>query len=510
MRFTRSGGIAAGVVIGGLLGFSLSLGDPPGMQVESIGGGALFGLVGAVIIVVIDGIMRPATRKTASPATGNSSGPKSADFIVAESSESADEVAKDSQEPIEPDLIESRFEASVREAFETIRNPKTNWVQTLVVLAVSVAVFMRLHMQSSPIAFTVMLVGVLFFHELGHYLGMQFFGYRNVRMFFIPLFGAAVSGQATSGKSYQQAIVTLLGPLPGLCAALALFGVLWVPGLIETYRIEVAQLATLLAIINGFNLLPVLPLDGGRLLNQIFFSRNRYLEATFHLLAGIALIAYGASRGQQVLWWIGVWLVISARPTFKTNSIAARVSSELSGPLPPMDASIPLPMLRAILAEIKSELPGAKTTRAVANATFCVWEKIHVQPPGAILTVGMLLVYLLGATVAIGTTALPTGNSPIELSLQQIARDANKNSPKWLDAVTRLDRIEAGPGKTISYIYTATRDLPEQQKQGFSEDIAHRALADPKMQAILSAGVTVWYKYYDMSGRLLLGVPVYK
>lgn len=33
------------------------------------------------------------------------------------------------------------------------------------------------------------LVPVLLFHELGHYVAMRVFGYRNVRMFFIPMFG---------------------------------------------------------------------------------------------------------------------------------------------------------------------------------------------------------------------------------------------------------------------------------------------------------------------------------
>lgn len=37
-------------------------------------------------------------------------------------------------------------------------------------------------------------IGVLLFHELGHYVAMRLFGYRDVRMFFVPFFGAAVSG----------------------------------------------------------------------------------------------------------------------------------------------------------------------------------------------------------------------------------------------------------------------------------------------------------------------------
>jgi len=90
------------------------------------------------------------------------------------------------------------YEHAVLKELEKIRNPTGNWAQTIFVLVISVAVFVGLGMREHPFAFTAMLVGVLFFHELGHYVGMRIFGYRNVRMFFIPLFGAAVSGQKTT------------------------------------------------------------------------------------------------------------------------------------------------------------------------------------------------------------------------------------------------------------------------------------------------------------------------
>ena len=54
------------------------------------------------------------------------------------------------------------------------------------------------------------LLGVLLFHELGHYAGMRLFGYRDVRMFFIPFFGAAVSGRREGVAAWKEAIVLLL------------------------------------------------------------------------------------------------------------------------------------------------------------------------------------------------------------------------------------------------------------------------------------------------------------
>ena len=300
-----------------------------------------------------------------------------------------------SAEPLDP------FEESVLGELEKIRNPKGNWVQTLVILAISLMLFIGLGVRDHPIAFTAMLVGVLFFHELGHYVGMRIFGYRNVRMFFIPLFGAAVSGQKTSAKSYQEAIVTLLGPLPGLCLAVVLLGVALLPGFGREYRLVLVQVSLLLGFINGFNLLPIFPLDGGRLLNQILFSRNRYLEGVFQVLAALALIAFGATGGGMFLFVLGVWLLASINPTFQTNTIARRIGSLLGDQMPPGNEPIPLPLFRAIVGEVQSRLPGAKTAKGIAGFVFRIWEKMHVRPPGTVATVALLLVYLLAATLTV-------------------------------------------------------------------------------------------------------------
>ena len=69
----------------------------------------------------------------------------------------------------------------------------------------------------------------------------------------------------------------------------------------------------LLGLINGFNLLPILPLDGGRLLNQFLFSRNRYLEGVLQFLAAFALIACGAALGGMFLFFLGVLLLMRRR-----------------------------------------------------------------------------------------------------------------------------------------------------------------------------------------------------
>ena len=295
----------------------------------------------------------------------------------------------------------ARSSSRVLEELEKIRNPRTNWVQTLVILAASLALFVLLGMRNSPLTFTAALVGVLLFHELGHYVGMRIFGYRNVRMFFIPFLGAAVSGQKTTVKSYQEAIVTLLGPLPGLCLAVVLFAVAFISGIGQQHRRELLWLSMLFGLINEFNLLPVFPLDGGRLLNQILFSRNRYLDGIFQFLAALAFIAYGVARQRYFFVILGGSFVTGVGPSFKMNSIAQRIATLLGDQMPPVDGPIPLTLLRAMVGQVQSLLPTVKTAKGVAAVTSRIWEKMHVQPPGAVATVVLLLVYLTAAMLSI-------------------------------------------------------------------------------------------------------------
>ena len=78
----------------------------------------------------------------------------------------------------------------------------------------------------------------------------------NVSIFFIPFLGAAASGRATSVSPSREAIVVLLGPIPGIVIGCLLLFALG--GDIDP-RIERA--AKLAIGLNAFNLLPLMPLD---------------------------------------------------------------------------------------------------------------------------------------------------------------------------------------------------------------------------------------------------------
>jgi Zn-dependent protease len=499
MEFSGIRGLIAGPVILGLIVLFVSSNAPPNTRIVYVGVGAAFGFLAALILLMIDRLRRPRTEAISETFDA---GP--AQMAELPASFTAADPEADAEQPVAEDSGLDPFEVLVHEEVEKIRNPKTNWIQTLLILVVSLVMFIGLGMQNRPWAFTATLIGVLLLHELGHYLGMRYFGYRNVRMFFIPGFGAAVSGHKTSAQGYQEAIVTLLGPVPGLCLGVALLALLRNPAFGGPHRPELAVAANMLLLLNGFNLLPVFPLDGGRLLNQALFCRGAYLEAVFQILTVGVLIAYGWLRHQPMLSGVGIGFLMSVMSTLNTTAIARALGKQFAGRLPPMDGPIPPNVLHAIVHLVQTQQPSVKTAKRIAGVVFRVWERMHVQPPGLAATVALLLVYLGATLLGANVVRVRWIEGSVEHQLERFVHDWNQRLPRRIDEITRCDRVELGPGRSLSFVYTVSKDLPEEQKRKLTEDIRRRMLAASSLRPLFAAGVSMWHKYYDPTGNKLL------
>ena len=124
--------------------------------------------------------------------------------------------------------------------------------------------------------YILILTGVIFIHELGHFLAMRIYKYKDLSIFFIPLIGALASGQKDEISQKQKTIISLAGPLPGVLIGSGLIALslvnendfLWRTGAIFIF-------------LNLFNLLPVLPLDGGQIIKSMFFQNNDKINIVF-------------------------------------------------------------------------------------------------------------------------------------------------------------------------------------------------------------------------------------
>jgi Zn-dependent protease len=112
--------------------------------------------------------------------------------------------------------------------------------------------------------FAVLFVLLLFVHELGHALWLRKEGIPAGAPVFIPFLGALISMKGMPRDAYIEAKVGLAGPVLGT------FGAAVVLGLGELQDSDLLRAAGSTGfLLNLFNLLPIVPLDGGRAMAAI-------------------------------------------------------------------------------------------------------------------------------------------------------------------------------------------------------------------------------------------------
>lgn len=157
--------------------------------------------------------------------------------------------------------------------------------------------------------FAVGLVVMLFVHEMGHVWAMQLKGMPTRAPVFIPMLGAVIFAPPFKSRE-EEAFVGYGGPLIGSIAGILMFGI-WA---ITPGRPEILLLISYVAIfLNLFNLIPIRPLDGGRV-TQVTGSWFKYLGI------GILLLLTAYIRQPAILLiWILVLDDITFHPKLKAG-----------------------------------------------------------------------------------------------------------------------------------------------------------------------------------------------
>jgi Zn-dependent protease len=129
--------------------------------------------------------------------------------------------------------------------------------------------------------FAVGFVLLIFVHEAGHAIVMRRLGLQAGAPVFIPFVGAVIAMKSLPRDAYVEALVGIGGPVLGSVGALVCLAVAWATGSLLWY-----SLASTGFLINLFNLIPVSPLDGGRIVGVI----SKWLWAAGYVI-GIAVFA---------------------------------------------------------------------------------------------------------------------------------------------------------------------------------------------------------------------------
>jgi Zn-dependent protease len=133
--------------------------------------------------------------------------------------------------------------------------PKLKLLTTVGTMLVSVAAYSFVFGWQFAIGF----VALIFVHEMGHVIQLRREGLKASAPMFIPFMGAVISARSLGNNALAEARVGLAGPILGSVGSAACI-VLWQVTGNDLWR----ALAFTGFFLNLFNLLPVVPLDGGR------------------------------------------------------------------------------------------------------------------------------------------------------------------------------------------------------------------------------------------------------
>ncbi len=151
--------------------------------------------------------------------------------------------------------------------------------------ALTVGVYTILFSWKFAIALVVM-VGV---HECGHVWAMWRSGVTVRGIYLLPFIGGAAVADGIAGTRAKNAYIDINGPIWGSILAALCFGAWLGVGTPEGDLLGAA--AAWGALLNLFNLLPIMPLDGGRILNDVSFS----LGSTIGTVAVFASLLFGGA-----------------------------------------------------------------------------------------------------------------------------------------------------------------------------------------------------------------------
>jgi Zn-dependent protease len=133
--------------------------------------------------------------------------------------------------------------------------PQVKVLATAATMAVSVAAYGAIWGFAFGLGFVILLL----VHEMGHVIALRREGIRASAPMFVPFLGAVISARSLGDNALAEARVGLAGPILGTIGSLVCLGVWLVTG--HDYWRALAYTGLFL---NLFNLLPVVPLDGGR------------------------------------------------------------------------------------------------------------------------------------------------------------------------------------------------------------------------------------------------------
>lgn len=148
-------------------------------------------------------------------------------------------------------------------------------ISVILVILFTFWIYTALGVKMTAFIFMILLV-----HEGGHLCALKYFCMKVHGLFFIPLVGAGVVPKEEFPSPEAEAAVALAGPVAGLSWNLVAFlaiGINW-----RFFLDSLLLVIPLNLVINVLNLMPILPLDGGRIVRAALLRGEEKFDTRDH------------------------------------------------------------------------------------------------------------------------------------------------------------------------------------------------------------------------------------
>ncbi|HEX5269869.1 MAG TPA: hypothetical protein VFW33_05255, partial [Gemmataceae bacterium] len=194
---------------------------------------------------------------------------------------------------------------------------------------------------------------------------------------------------------WKKAVVALMGPVPGI----VLGGALGAAGLV-LHRPGLTEPAVLLLALNGFNLLPFVPFDGGWVLHATLFCRHPVLDTAARAVAVAAVVGLGLLLHSR-LYLFAIPLALALPASWRVARVAERLRRKGGLAASPDGVTVPPEAARAIIAELRADQRAPQPANLLAQRVLAVFENLNARPPEVPATLALLGVHAGGFLAAV-------------------------------------------------------------------------------------------------------------
>ncbi len=142
--------------------------------------------------------------------------------------------------------------------------------------------------------FSVILIGSLVIHEYGHVWAMRAVGIPTKGFYLIRFIGGTAVPERAFASRLEEHFVAIAGPVFGLAQALLLYALF-----LASANPMFGAVAAWVAVLNLFNMTPVTPLDGGRIVKSATMSVGSGI--------GMTVLMIGIFAAIVLMFWLKSW-----------------------------------------------------------------------------------------------------------------------------------------------------------------------------------------------------------